>query len=270
MGLSREEVANVEVHDDATRSVAWTETIDDAQFPLLTSAAVMVEPDSGAALERERLRVVIATVVINVVVVSLLTFVPWSDWRTGAALNIVDNCLLVGFTLVRRDTLLARFLVFGLAVGFTELAADASLVDYTRTLDYSIGGGPMIWRSPLWMPLAWEVVAVQFGYIGLRLSERFGTLGLLLIGLLGAINIPFYEEMARRIHWWQYSNCRMISFTPWYIILGEFGIALALALLARTLRRGSWRGAIVAGISGGLLIFVCYAVAFWITDRLVG
>jgi hypothetical protein len=32
----------------------------------------------------------------------------------------------------------------------------------------------MIWRSPLWMPLAWEVVAVQFGYIGLRLWERFG------------------------------------------------------------------------------------------------
>jgi hypothetical protein len=57
-------------------------------------------------------------------------------------LNLVDNALLIGFILVRRD---------------------AWLVDYTRTLDYSIGGGPMIWRSPLWMPLAWEVVAVQFG-----------------------------------------------------------------------------------------------------------
>ena len=38
-----------------------------------------------------------------------------------------------------------------------------------------------------------------------------------MIGLLGAINIPFYEEMARRIHWWQYSGCRMISYTPWYM-----------------------------------------------------
>ena len=64
--------------------------------------------DSG--LERERLFVVIATIVINIVAVSLLTFAPWSDWRTGAALNVVDNCLLVGFTLVRRDALLARFL----------------------------------------------------------------------------------------------------------------------------------------------------------------
>jgi len=57
-----------------------------------------------AALEHERLLVVIATVVINVVAVSLLTFAPWSDWRTGASLNIVDNSLLVGFALVRRDS----------------------------------------------------------------------------------------------------------------------------------------------------------------------
>jgi hypothetical protein len=233
------------------------------------SAIVSFTNADDYGLERERLIVVIATIVINIVAVSLLTFVPWSDWRTGAALNLVDNCLLVGFVVVRSDALLARFLLFGLAVGFTELAADAWLVEYTRTLDYSIGGGPMIWRSPLWMPLAWEVVAVQFGYIGLRLWERFGKTGLLIIGLLGAINIPFYEEMARRINWWQYSGCRMISFTPWYIILGEFGIALVFALLARTLRHGSWRLAIVAGIAGGAVIFVCYAMAFLITDGLV-
>jgi hypothetical protein len=221
------------------------------------------------ALERGRLCVVLATVVINVAAVLVLTFAPWSDWRTGAALNLIDNCLLVGFAIVRRDALLARFLLFGLAVGFAELPADAWLVDYTLTLDYSIGGGPMIWRSPLWMPLAWEVVAVQFGYIGLRLWERFRSAGLLMIGLLGAINIPFYEEMARRIHWWQYNGCRMVSSTPWYIILGEFGIAIVLTLLARTLRRGSWRVAILAGIAGGLLIFVCYAAAFFIADRLI-
>jgi hypothetical protein len=37
------------------------------------------------SLERGRLRIVVATVVINVVAVSLLTLAPWSDWRTGAA-----------------------------------------------------------------------------------------------------------------------------------------------------------------------------------------
>ena len=86
------------------------------------------------ALERGRLCVVIATIVINVIAVSLLTFAPWSDWRTGAALNVIDNCLLIGFTVVRRDALLTRFILFGVVVGFTELIADAWLVDYTRTL----------------------------------------------------------------------------------------------------------------------------------------
>ena len=222
-----------------------------------------------AALERGRLCVVLATIVINVIAVSLLTLAPWSDWRTGAALNVIDNCLLVGFVIVRRDAFLARFLLFGVVVGLTELAADAWLVGYTRTLDYSIGGGPMIWRSPFWMPLAWEVVAVQFGYVGLRLWERFGKIGLLMIGLLGAVNIPFYEEMARRIHWWQYSGCRMISFTPGYIILGELGIAITFALLAKSLRRRSWRVPVFAGMAGGALIFGCYAAAFLITDRLI-
>ena len=63
-------------------------------------------------LERERLLVIVATVLINVVAVSLLTFASWSDWRTGVALNIVDNCLLVGFVLARRDALLARDFFF--------------------------------------------------------------------------------------------------------------------------------------------------------------
>jgi len=53
------------------------------------------------------------------------------------------------------------------------------------------------------------------------------------------------------------------------LIVGEFGIALAFALLARTLRHASWLVAIVAGIAGGLSIFTCYAIAFLVTDQLI-
>src|SRR5450755_234952 len=219
-------------------------------------------------LERARLRVVLATVGINIVAVALLVFAPWSNWRTGLALNLFDNFLLLVFVFLRRDLLIARLMIFGLAVGFAELPADAWLVIQTRTLDYSTGGGPMLWRSPAWMPLAWEIVAVQFGYLGFRLRERFGVAGLLIIGALGAVNIPYYEEMARRIHWWTYSGCRRISFTPYYIVLGEFGIAVALALLAVQLRRGSWKKAVLSGLTGGLAIFICYALAYLVTDGL--
>jgi hypothetical protein len=220
-------------------------------------------------LERARLRIVLATVVINIVAVALLALTRWSDWKTGLALNLLDNFLLLSFVFLRRDMLIARLMVFGLAVGFAELPADAWLVLHTHTLNYSIGGGPMLWCSTAWMPLAWEVVAVQFGYLGLRLWERFGGFGLLLIGGLGAVNIPYYEEMARRIHWWAYSGCRMISFTPYYIVLGEAGIAMALALLAVQLRRGTWKKAAIAGLVGGLAIFICYALAYLVTDGLV-
>ena len=72
------------------------------------TAGIVMNPND-TLLERDRLRVVIATILINVIAVLLLTFVPWSDWRTGTALNFVDNCLLVGFVVVRRDKLLARF-----------------------------------------------------------------------------------------------------------------------------------------------------------------
>jgi hypothetical protein len=61
----------------------------------------------------------------------------------------------------------------------------------------------------------------------------------------------------------------MISDTPWYIILGEFGIAVAFALLAQTLQRSPWRVAFVSGAVGGVSIFVCYAAAFLITNRLI-
>jgi hypothetical protein len=53
------------------------------------------------------------------------------------------------------------------------------------------------------------------------------------------------------------------------LIAGEFGIALVFALLARTLRRDSWFVAIIAGVAGGASIFVCYAAAFLIADRLI-
>ena len=197
-----------------------------------TSASLVGDP-----LEGGRLRVVVATIAINVAAVGLLVFAPWSNWRSAVALNGIDNLLLLGFIVRRRDGLLARLVVFGLVTGFAELAADA-----------------------------WEVVAVQFGYLGLLLRERFGGWGLMAIGLLGAVNIPYYEEMARRIHWWRYSGCRMISGTPYYIIAGELLIAVAFALLVKNFRRAGAAKAALTGVAGGAAIFASYAIGYGLTD----
>ena len=157
-------------------------------------------------------------------------------------------------------------MLFGLAVGVTELVADAWLVDATGTLDYSLGGGPMIWRSPAWMPLAWEMVAVQFGYIGMRLYEGRKGWGLLAAGAIGAVNIPFYEEMALRTHWWRYADCRMLLHTPYYIIVGEFLIVIAIGYLARWTRSGQWSRSLMAGVLAGLSILPCYVVGYWAVE----
>jgi len=96
----------------------------------------------------------------------------------------------------------------------------------------SVGGGPMLWRSPIWMPFAWEIVAVQFGSVGLWLWNRFCGWGL--VG-----------------------------------ILGEFGIAILLAILARRVSQGNSATAFVACAAGGLGIFICYALAYTLTDRVM-
>jgi hypothetical protein len=80
-----------------------------------------------------------------------------------------EKALPVAFSVRYKDRLVARLMLVGLAVRVAELAADAWLVDATGTFDDSLGGGPMLWRSPAWMPLAWEMVGVQIGYLGLGL-----------------------------------------------------------------------------------------------------
>ena len=220
-----------------------------------------------AHLNSSRLNVVLATIFLNIIAVIIFSQVPWSDWRTGLALNFLDNAILITYAISRRDRLMWHLILFGLALGFTELLADAWLVDSTRTLDYSIGGGPMLWRSPLWMPFAWEVVAVQFVVLGMWLSDKFKTAGLLLAATIGAINIPFYEEMALKTKWWSYSNCRMISHTPYYIILGEFFIVVGIVLLVRRVEKQNLKTTTLSGVLGGLVIFVSYALAFWIFEH---
>jgi hypothetical protein len=59
----------------------------------------------------------------------------------------------------------------------------------------------------------------------------------------------------------------MMSYTPYYIILGEFGNAILLALLAKPLSRGNWTTTLWAGIAGGVGIFICYAITDGIYPR---
>ncbi len=217
-------------------------------------------------VEMRRLKVVLSTIVINVLAVCYFASVSWSDWKSGLILNLVDNFILITYLCYQQDRVMLDWMIFGIAVGVTELYADAWLVSGTHTLDYSIGGGPMLWYSPMWMPFAWEIVAIQLGYLGGYLWRRFGRIGLLMIGLIGAVNIPFYEEMARFTKWWTYSGCKTVLHTPYFIILGEFLIAIGLTIWAQDIEAGKWVRSVLNGIFGGILILISYMASYGLIE----
>ena len=78
------------------------------------------QPESSPA-DRERLLVVLSTIGVNLVGVIGLSFVSWSDWRTGLGLNLIDNAILIGYAIFRRDRLMWHLILFGLLVGVAFL-----------------------------------------------------------------------------------------------------------------------------------------------------
>lgn len=206
------------------------------------------------------------------VLLSLLIVLGWNyacslvgwGWQTAAIITAAVSGSYVAFAWCRRDLFLARILFFSLAVGWMELLADWWLVDAIGTLVYN-PNGPFVWRSPLYMPFAWMVVTTQLGYIGWLLGRRFGNItASLLIGVIGAVNIPLYEQWARGAGWWQYRNASMLGNTPLYIIGGEFLIALTLPALLSLVEKSSWRVGMAAGALQGLWIWGAYRIAFWV------
>ncbi len=223
-----------------------------------------------AQLEEKRLRTVLVTVALSVLTVILLRDRAWSDGRTALALNTVSLGIFLWHIALYKDQVLARLLLFGLGLGVVELIADALCVRYTNTLDYTVARSPMLGLSPFWMPTAWMIVAAQIGYLGHRLISRLGTgKGMALTALLGAINIPFYEEMAYHAHWWQYRNCRMLGHTPLYIIAAEMVIGLTLGPLAiRAMHAdATWRLALIAGAVGGLSTIWGGLIGYGLVER---
>lgn len=200
-------------------------------------------------------RIVLLSVIVSVGFSFACSHWANSDGRSAIVLNLLNLALFVLYTIKARQKALACLLFSAAVFGLVELLADFLCVRSTRTLDYSVARSPLLWESPWWMPLSWAIVALQVGVLGNRATERFGLVrGALLTGLLGALLIPFYEEMAWGAHWWRYQNCWMLGHTPVYIIVAEFVIGAGLALWGHfTLRTESYRRAALLGALAGLV-----------------
>src|SRR4051812_36934454 len=91
-----------------------------AAFASITTGTTMSHPSQAPARERARLVIILTTIAISIAGVILFSLVPWSDWRTGLLLNIIENTILIGFCIGLRDRLIPHLMLFGFVVGGVE------------------------------------------------------------------------------------------------------------------------------------------------------
>ena len=92
-----------------------------------------------------------------------------AGWLTAVGTVALTAAALVAIAARRAwRPLVARLLLFGLVVGVLELFTDFSGQIVARSLIYP-PNEPVIWASPLYMPLSWMVTLSLIGYLAWRL-----------------------------------------------------------------------------------------------------
>ena len=207
------------------------------------------------------------SIAIVILIDFILTYIDsvtkW--WYVGFVELFLSFLLLTLVISVRRmRPLLGRLMLAGLIAGICELFTDASGQQVVHSLVYPPGEWT-IWASPIYMPLTWMVTLTYLGYLSWRLQAILGwRLATLLCGLVGAIEIPLFEEMSYYGGWWRYAPVHlMVGHTPLYVSLFEGLVVAALPMLFSRIERRSWLEVVVLGIVIGAWIAIAALVA-WI------
>lgn len=223
------------------------------------------EPSAVVSDQPERLIVVLAISLMGVVgsAVSAWLHLGWlSAWIVTLAVALS----IVGYAVVRRDPLLLRLVFFGAIVGVVEVAGADRWAVLSRTLVYS-PHGPFFFESPGYMVFSWLAATTQFSLLALWLTGRFGLgKAMVLTAVVGGLNLPMYEHLAKWADWWFYQNVPMILSTPWYVILGEVLIGALFPVVARMAVTKSLPAVGILGVGFGLWLWG----AGWIAYQLVG
>lgn len=175
-------------------------------------------------------------------------------WVTALVLDlVVGGVLCLYATRARWRPLVARLLVFGVIAGCFELFTDFAGERVAHSLVYPVSE-PLLWTSPIYMPLSWMIVLTQIGYLAWRLDGLLPrrAMAVVLVGLWGALNIPFYEAMAYAAGWWRYRDAPGIAHTPLYVLLFEGLVVAPLPLLLHGFERQSWRGVVMRAATLGV------------------
>jgi hypothetical protein len=171
----------------------------------------------------------------------------------GVTALTVIGLLFIAWS-VTHSPRLSWLLVFGLVAGVLELWADWVHVVYFHSLVYTDYFGFRLLASPSYMPIGWWLTVVQFGYLALRLADRWPAWSA--VGVPTALGMtlpPWYEEFAPSARAWYYPpHGMMLSHTPLWIIFTYGGCMFAIASSAVLLYRPqAWGRAVIAGIFTG-------------------
>jgi len=227
-------------------------------------------PRQNEVISQRDIRFVVFTIVM-MIALNIPAGIFKQGWISAAHHTALMCLLFLAYIIRYRDSYLLSWAIFGVAAGFTELIADWWLVNVTESLVYA-PGEPMLVASPMYMPFAWALVMMQLGVVAHWLRENFSVAKAAVIaGMIGGVNIPLYESLARSADWWIYQKTPMLFGAPYYIILGEVLIVEPLVWLAdRLVRMGPVKGGIILGIVEGLVILVAYMIAWWLVGPCEG
>jgi hypothetical protein len=168
----------------------------------------------------------------------------------GITALAVIGVLIMGYYLTRSPRL-AWLLLFGLIAGILELWSDWVHVAQIGSLVYTDYFGFRLLESPAYMPIGWWLTSVQFGYLALRLSDRWPRWAAVgLVTVLGMSLPPWYEEFAAPARAWYYTTSRlMLSNTPVWVIFTYGGCMFGTGTMALLCYRPeAWGRAVLGGI----------------------
>jgi hypothetical protein len=211
--------------------------------------------------DSQRFKFVVGTMVLSLLG-SIASAAIGGGWISATVLNVAIDLLIIGYIVSRRDGVLGRLFLMGIAGGMVELLFADPWAVRSGTLVYE-RGGPFIIDSPLYMPLGWTYVLLQIGYISWWVYKQKGALAsIVAAAVMGGTNIPVYEMLAKDAHWWFYQNVPMFLNAPYYVILGEALIGLALPFIVRPMENRPPAWGLIFGIMLGVWTWVSAVVAF--------
>lgn len=177
---------------------------------------------------------------------------------------------------------LLKLTIIGITAGFIELIADFFLVS-TGSLKYN-PTELFIWKSPIYMPIIWNFIIFEIGYITIRLDEKMGrTKNGILTGILAVLFVGGMEVLAFYYGLWWYGKTSLVTINhiPLYIFLGE-GLmfsTLIFVVVNRKIRSFSkftskinWLESTLfkkvliwmdKGLIFGFIILLCYLVSYY-------